>query len=416
MAHMQKCTKADVYGLAVHYERRDGCELSNKSIDKARSQFNYNLAHEMQPLTPEEFINQRVGEVKHLNRKDVIQMVDWIITLPKNVLEKDEKNFFIYTFDFVCERYGKQNVVCAWVHKDETTPHIHIAFVPVRVVDGIEKLDCKNIMTKLELKSFHPELGEYLEERLGYLPEIQNDATINGNRSIKELKNQEDLSLKKSLSNIHKHIDASEQIVAESEKIEFETTKLLKKQKSLVKANEVIDELKHSNKQLKTDVNSLKKTIEVQKEEIDLYRRMPLAKQLEQKKETIEELCVSVNLLNEEINKYKDEIKWFNNESEKKQDKISTLENKLFIHEKFLSILGLDNIFNKFKKVFVSNGYRLHLFAVKELCVKVIDKVNIMLNVMNDRISFLERNNKQNLNDYVYREANDFKNNKKGER
>lgn len=39
----------------------------------------------------------------------------------------------------------------------------------------------------------------YLEQKLGYMPSIQNDATINGNRTIEELKNQEDLSLKKSL-------------------------------------------------------------------------------------------------------------------------------------------------------------------------------------------------------------------------
>lgn len=87
-------------------------------------------------------------------------------------------------------------------------------------------MKCKDILTKKELKRFHPDLGAYLENRLGYMPAIQNDATINGNRTIKELKNQEDLSLKKSLKNVYDHIEASKNIIVESNKINYETTNI----------------------------------------------------------------------------------------------------------------------------------------------------------------------------------------------
>ena len=33
--------------------------------------------------------------------------------------------------EFLDKRYGKENVVCAVVHYDETTPHLHYAFIPV---------------------------------------------------------------------------------------------------------------------------------------------------------------------------------------------------------------------------------------------------------------------------------------------
>ncbi len=57
------------------------------------------------------------------------------------------------------------------MHKLETTPHIHIGFIPVIVQDGIERLNCKKIINKPYLKTFHPKLEKYLEMALGYVPE-----------------------------------------------------------------------------------------------------------------------------------------------------------------------------------------------------------------------------------------------------
>ncbi|MCB6313953.1 hypothetical protein, partial [Gordonibacter pamelaeae] len=88
---------------------------------------------------------------------------------------------------------------------------------------------------------------------LGYTPEILNEATINGNRTINELKQHEDLNFKKSIANITNHIKASQEIVAQAEKIDFEASGLLEKTKSLKKSNEVIDEFKYQNKVLQAD-------------------------------------------------------------------------------------------------------------------------------------------------------------------
>ncbi|MCD7949302.1 MAG: plasmid recombination protein [Erysipelotrichaceae bacterium] len=53
MAHVEKYNRNNITGLAIHYERREGCELSNKEIDKTRTHLNYNLAAQIQPLKPE---------------------------------------------------------------------------------------------------------------------------------------------------------------------------------------------------------------------------------------------------------------------------------------------------------------------------------------------------------------------------
>lgn len=47
MAHVEKVKRNGVVGLAIHCERREGCELSNKDIDNSRSHLNYNLAQDI---------------------------------------------------------------------------------------------------------------------------------------------------------------------------------------------------------------------------------------------------------------------------------------------------------------------------------------------------------------------------------
>ncbi|MBS5112640.1 MAG: plasmid recombination protein [Coprobacillus cateniformis] len=167
MAHVEKIKRSGVIGLAIHCERRVGCELSNKDIDTSRTHLNYNLAKDIQPLKPETFLKQRISEVRHISRDDIVLMADWIVTLPKDVYKEDTERFFEYTFEFLKEKYGEKNIVSAWIHMDEATPHIHFSFVPVITIDGIEKLNCKKIITKSALKKFHPQLGAYLEQRLG---------------------------------------------------------------------------------------------------------------------------------------------------------------------------------------------------------------------------------------------------------
>ena len=332
-------------------------------------------------------------------------MVDWIITLPKNVPTEDERKFFEHTFEFVCKRYGKQNIVNGWVHNDETTPHIHIAFVPVIIKDDIEKLNCKSIINRTELKAFHPDLENYLEQHLGYRPEIQNGATINGNRTIKELKADEDLSYQTSLSNVQKNIDASNEVIRSSNEINFEASNIFEKTKSLSKANTVIDELKYSNKKLNNDVKTLKEVVKVQKKEIDSYRNMPLAKQIKYKEKEINNLNDSITSLQNEIENNKFNLHITSKEKQNMNNKIEKLEHELFIHNSFLEMIGLKEAYSKFKTIFNRNNYELNINDLITICKKSIESVSKMINVLNDRINFLKSRNIEN-NEIVYRGKN----------
>lgn len=197
MAHVAKYTKGAMGHLMKHFERgKDGngeyIKFGNESIDTSLSELNYNLAPHQNQL---DFIHKRLSEVHCLKRKDVNVMCSWVVSAPKELPEEHTKEFFQRTYDFLEKKYGKQNVISAYVHMDETTPHMHFAFVPV-VYDKKKdryKVSAKEVITKAELNSFHKELQAEMDKFVAkYEHEFEcnvlNGATANGNKSIQELK------------------------------------------------------------------------------------------------------------------------------------------------------------------------------------------------------------------------------------
>lgn len=207
MAHVAKYPASASGHMFNHYGRSEDMERSayvirgNEKINPERTHLNYNLApdHGMSQL---DFIHQRMSEIRCLKRADVNIMCDWVVTLPKVVplegriqtIGKDDLSrlFFERTYRFMANRYGEQNVVSAYVHRDETTDHMHFAFVPVTKDKkrGGEKLSAKEVITRVDLQTFHTDLEQYLDGFGDWHFEIINDATKDGNRSIAELKRE----------------------------------------------------------------------------------------------------------------------------------------------------------------------------------------------------------------------------------
>lgn len=207
MANAQKYTRAACGHLAAHYERRkdekgEYVKFGNQDIDPQKSHLNYNLAPR-RGLEQIDFIRQRTTEARTLKRDDVNVMCSWVVTLPEyrhhnqNIhvspdKEQVERLFFERTYQFLCDRYGEQNVISAYVHKDEKTPHMHFAFVPVTEDKkrGGEKVSAKEVITKNDLKTFHTDLEHHLDSFRDWHFEVVNEATKDGNKEIAELKKQ----------------------------------------------------------------------------------------------------------------------------------------------------------------------------------------------------------------------------------
>jgi len=207
MANAQKYTRAASGHLAAHYERKkdeqgEYIKFGNQDIDPSRSHLNYNLAPDREGGQME-FIRQRTTEARTLNRADVNVMVSWVVTLPKYQSmrtdiavtpdkERVERLFFERAYRFLADRYGEQNVVSAYVHKDEKTPHMHFAFVPVTEDKkrGGEKVSAKQVVDRKDLQTFHGDLERYLDSFRDWHFEVVNEATKDGNKEVAELKKQ----------------------------------------------------------------------------------------------------------------------------------------------------------------------------------------------------------------------------------
>lgn len=199
MAHMMKHTKASCGHMFAHFDRRAE-HISNENLDRTRTHLNYNLATH-QTMDQGKFVRKRCAEVRCQNRKDVNVMVSWVVTAPKDLPEAEHKAFFQASYDFLKKRYGLENVVSAYVHMDEVTPHMHFAFVPVvcsfkqdrkkpNISTEVYKVSAKECVNRYDLQSFHESLQRYVSKELGHEVSILNEATKEGNRSIEELKRQ----------------------------------------------------------------------------------------------------------------------------------------------------------------------------------------------------------------------------------
>lgn len=211
--HVEKYTKSALGNILKHYSREQKNPECRDNINPELTKLNYNLAPTRE-ITDYQFVQQRLNEVKHLNRDDVNIIADWIITLPKD-FSGNEEQFFQTVYRGMCSRYGEENVVSAWIHKDEpqAQPHLHYCFIPVQhTVDKngheIEKLNAKAVLNRQELKEIHPFMEKYLERN--HIPaHLLNGKTRDANKSVKELKQEQairDLKAVQTLRAVQKDI------------------------------------------------------------------------------------------------------------------------------------------------------------------------------------------------------------------
>lgn len=206
MAHIAKYKATSVGHMLAHY-RRDASSLERDNIDPSRVKNDLVVGHytnkdgklvvgrvrarEGEPNwgTVESRI-ERVNEAqkaagKRATRKDAVVMADVVVTLPDNVRKGDEDRFFRLTYWYLSKKFGIDNMMGGYVHKDEVlkdgTPardHMHVPFTPI--LDG--RFNYKKMCPRSFYQSMHKELGDYLEGRMGYRPAIELDEETRAQR------------------------------------------------------------------------------------------------------------------------------------------------------------------------------------------------------------------------------------------
>lgn len=209
MAHVEKFQAAALGRVCDHFERRAELDHGYKreNINNERSFLNYNLAPR-RSVTQVEFINERIDSLnlKRRPRKDAVRMCDCVITMPRSFDPSRQRDFFNAAYAFLSQRYGAENVVSAWVHRDETQPHMHFAWVPV-TQDG--RLSAKSVVNRLDLKTLHPDMQVAMETALGCKVEIILDPEKAGEKQLSALNQSEYVAAKAELARIEGEIAAA---------------------------------------------------------------------------------------------------------------------------------------------------------------------------------------------------------------
>ena len=217
MAHLKKNTRGAVPGLAVHFERKTD-HHSNKEIDVAKTYLNQDLISDGSDMISR--FNARLSDVYCMKRDDVKALATWIVTLPEELSEapyEQQSAFFEATKQFLDDRYGQENAVAAVVHYDETTPHLHYAFVPV-VFDAKKeryKVSAKEVLTRHDLQTFHDDLDQNLKQVLPFYEKgILNHKTLPF-ENVAEIKKYNDQfkALKEELANVEENISAKKTLL-----------------------------------------------------------------------------------------------------------------------------------------------------------------------------------------------------------
>lgn len=217
MAHLKKNTRGAVPGLAVHFERKTD-HHTNKDIDVSKTYLNQELMADGSDMLSR--FNARLNDVYCMKRDDVKALATWIVTLPEELAEapyEQQSAFFEATTNFLNDRYAQENAVAAVVHYDETTPHLHYAFVPVVFDDKKSryKVSAKEVLTRHDLQTFHEDLDQHLKKVLPFYEQgILNHKTLPF-ENVAEIKKYNDQfnDLKTELADVEENIRAKKALL-----------------------------------------------------------------------------------------------------------------------------------------------------------------------------------------------------------
>lgn len=127
---------ADEVGLTQCHNDRETENHSNPDIDPSRSHLNEEwIAHgEYQDEIDRRIEERYTGKRKV--REDAVRLVEGLITSSPEffdgLTQEKEKEFWTDCRAFVGREFGEENLVFFTIHRDETTPHVHFGFTPLK--------------------------------------------------------------------------------------------------------------------------------------------------------------------------------------------------------------------------------------------------------------------------------------------
>ena len=166
---------ADKMAAIYRHNERKNTNYSNKDIDFNRSKYNYSIKQCYMPyLKAFNQLKERYNLKGQIKKTSKIAC-EYIITSDKDFFEeigpKESRRYFETAYKFVSEfrNLGEEYIISAKVHMDETTPHMHLTFVPVvhvkdpKTDEEIHKVSCSEFWRgKNSYKELQDKFYEYM--------------------------------------------------------------------------------------------------------------------------------------------------------------------------------------------------------------------------------------------------------------
>ncbi|MFN3188751.1 MAG: MobV family relaxase [Candidatus Paceibacteria bacterium] len=236
----QKNQMSDVKGKEREQEREG--KIKNERIDPTRTHLNYDFVKSEVGLY--ERTKERRDELKKEGsrvQKNSVVLYSNIITIPKEeadkMTDKEHEKYFKSCYEYFCDRYGKENVMSAKVHLDETTPHMHLHFMPVNKENG--KLQARTVMGPRALREIHDQLPRYLQQRGFDVVRASGEKTME-KLNIHEYKAREDMK---------QEVQALKQQVDDLD-LEYSITRAEVRTQKMIATDEVSKVKKQSSEQI----------------------------------------------------------------------------------------------------------------------------------------------------------------------
>ena len=322
----EKLTRVEAQGAYIHNARRSKGH-TNKDIDNTRTHLNfYCKKNEQTYIKAFDRIKKEYDLKGHIRSNSII-LCEMMITSDNEFFDKigleETKRYFKESYKFVCnyKNLGEKYIVSAVVHLDETTPHMHLIYIPVihtkdKEGNEIDKIcardfwrgrdsyrDLQNEFHKyITSKGFELERGLPIEEtgakhqkieELKKITNFENTKKVleNVKLELPEIPNINDIKLiklnKEKVENeiikpkdeliqelyqdnitLHKELSKQAKVVNEAEKYQKERDKIIADNKELnSKVKKIESEYKEKSNTLDLKFDSRKRELEKEFEE-----------------------------------------------------------------------------------------------------------------------------------------------------
>lgn len=222
VCHFGKYKSGNVFGLQKHNQREND-NYSNIDIDKARTPLNYDLINKGNINYTKQIktIIEANRSSQRAIRKDATVYCECIVSSDsdffENLAEDNQKKFFEKALEYLKDKIGEEFIISANVHLDETTPHMHVGFVPI--IDN--SLSAKKLIDRKFLMEVQDQLPLYLKN-LGFDIQRGIKNSKRKHKDTKELKKELDREYENRCKDINFVEDYKNKLERQIEQIEAE--------------------------------------------------------------------------------------------------------------------------------------------------------------------------------------------------